>query len=222
MTSPYRLGQVKWGGYLVLHAQPTAKVIVGRGTSQHVTMTRATLRSPRTGVLRTQKLKTSLLRTQRSKVLPFKPSAGPYIAMHATSTARDFFLANFYPSSPPTGIPPPKKKNNNQQQQHKNNNTTTTTTTKTLSRAFPVLAVANTGSCVGPRNKIGHPAHRYRQLTQVPVLSATINFFLPHTCQFMETLLSTSLTSFISTPLSRPIRSASRSLLDVSDTVSEP
>ena len=23
---------------------------------------------------------------------------------------------------------------------------------------FPVLAVANTGSCVGPQNKIGHPA----------------------------------------------------------------
>ena len=27
-----------------------------------------------------------------------------------------------------------------------------------LSRLFPVLAVANTGSCVGPQNKIGHPA----------------------------------------------------------------
>ena len=33
-----------------------------------------------------------------------------------------------------------------------------------LSRVFPVLGVANTGSCVGPQNKIGHPAHRYRQL----------------------------------------------------------
>ena len=27
-----------------------------------------------------------------------------------------------------------------------------------LSDFFPVLAVANTGSCVGPQNKIGHPA----------------------------------------------------------------
>ena len=27
-----------------------------------------------------------------------------------------------------------------------------------LSRCFPVLAVADTGSCVGPQNKIGHPA----------------------------------------------------------------
>ena len=37
-----------------------------------------------------------------------------------------------------------------------------------------MLAVANsnTGSCVGPRNKIGLLAHPYRQLMQVPVLSA--------------------------------------------------
>ena len=41
-----------------------------------------------------------------------------------------------------------------------------------LSRAFPVLVVANTGSCMGPWNKIGHPAHRYRQLMQVIVLTA--------------------------------------------------
>ena len=41
-----------------------------------------------------------------------------------------------------------------------------------LSRVFPVLAVAKTGSCVGPPNKIDGPAHRYRQLMQVPVLSA--------------------------------------------------
>ena len=37
---------------------------------------------------------------------------------------------------------------------------------------FPVLAVTNTRSCVGPQNKIGHPAHRNRQLMAVPVLSA--------------------------------------------------
>ena len=29
---------------------------------------------------------------------------------------------------------------------------------KTSPDVFPVLAVANTGSCVGPQNKIGHPA----------------------------------------------------------------
>ena len=42
--------------------------------------------------------KTHLLRTQSSKVLPFKPEAGPYTAMHATPTGRDFLFANFYPS----------------------------------------------------------------------------------------------------------------------------
>ena len=52
--------------------------------------------------------------------------------------ARDFFLADFYPSSPFTYI-----------------------CFQTLTRFFPALAVANTGSCVGPQNKIGHPA-RYR------------------------------------------------------------
>ena len=43
---------------------------------------------------------------------------------------------------------------------------------KPVSTFFPVSAVSNTGSCVGPQNKIGHLAHRYRQLMQVPVLSA--------------------------------------------------
>ena len=81
-----------------------------------------------------QKFKSHLLRTKSLKVLPLKPGVGEYIAIHATLTARDFFLAYFYPSGPFTCI-----------------------FSKT-SRFFPVLAVANTGSCVGPQNKIGHPA----------------------------------------------------------------
>ena len=75
------------------------------------------------------------MRTQRLKVLPLKPGIGQYIAKHATLTARDFFLANFYPSGPFICI-----------------------VSKNLSRVFPVLAVASTGSYVGPQNKIGHPA----------------------------------------------------------------
>ena len=63
---------------------------------------------------------------------PFK---GQYIAIHATLTARDFFLAYFYPSGAFTCI-----------------------FFQNLSRAFPVLAAANTGSCVGPHNKTGYPA----------------------------------------------------------------
>ena len=61
----------------------------------------------------------SVERTQSLKVLPLKPGVGQYIVIHATLTARDFFLANFYPSGPFTCI---LKKN--------------------LSSVFPVLAVA--------------------------------------------------------------------------------
>ena len=52
---------------------------------------------PRSGELRTQKSKSHLMRTQSLKVL-FKIRR--YIAMHATLTGRDFFLANFYTSGP--------------------------------------------------------------------------------------------------------------------------
>ena len=47
----------------------------------------------RSGELRTQKLKSHLVRTQNWKVLPLKPGVGQHIAIHATLTARDFFLA---------------------------------------------------------------------------------------------------------------------------------
>ena len=50
--------------------------------------------------LRTQKLNSHLVRTQGLNVLPLKPEVGQYIAIHATLTARDFFLAYFYPSGP--------------------------------------------------------------------------------------------------------------------------
>ena len=48
---------------------------------------------PRSGETRTQKLKSHLMRTQSLKVLSSKPAVGQYTAMHATLTARDFFLA---------------------------------------------------------------------------------------------------------------------------------
>ena len=65
---------------------------------------------------------------------PFKAPVGQYIALHATLTARDFFLANFYPSGPFTCI----------------------LFFPNLSKILPVLAVTYIGSCVGPRNRIGH------------------------------------------------------------------
>ena len=59
---------------------------------------------PRSGQLRTQKLTSHLLRTQSLNVLPLKPRVGQYMAIHATLTATDLFLAYFYPSGPFTCI----------------------------------------------------------------------------------------------------------------------
>ena len=42
--------------------------------------------------------------TQSLNVLPLKAGVGQYIAVHATLTSRDFFLAYFYPSGPFTCI----------------------------------------------------------------------------------------------------------------------
>ena len=109
------------------------------------------LRRSRSGVLQMQKYKTYLLRTQSTTVLPLKPGVGQNIAMHALQTVRDFILANFYLPNPTTFIFFPHN----------------------ISGVFPVLAVANAGFCVGPQNLPGHPAHRHRQLMQLPVLSAS-------------------------------------------------
>ena len=100
----------------------------------------------RSGVLREQKLKTYLLRTQSSKVLPLKPGVGQYMAMHATLTTRDFFLASFYPLGSFTSI-----------------------FFQTSPRFFFSGVVANTGSLVDPQNQLDYPA-RHRQLKQSSVL----------------------------------------------------
>ena len=71
-----------------------------------------------------------------SSLLHLKPGVGQYIATHATLAARGFFLANF---NLPVCLP---------------------AFFQNLCWAFPVLAVANTASCLCPQNKIGHPAHR--------------------------------------------------------------
>ena len=60
--------------------------------------------APRSGELRTQKLKSHLVRTQSLNVLPFKLGVGQYIAIHATLTAREFFLVYFYLFGPFTCI----------------------------------------------------------------------------------------------------------------------
>ena len=90
---------------------------------------------PRSGELRTQKVKSHLVRTQSLNVLPLKPGVGQYTAIHATLTARDFFLAYFYTSGPFTCI---------------------------FSKTSPDFSLCwlwlTHGSCVGPQNKVGHPA----------------------------------------------------------------
>ena len=58
----------------------------------------------RSGELRTQKLKSHPLTTQSFKGLLLKPGVGQFTAIHATLTARDFFLPYFYPSGPFTCI----------------------------------------------------------------------------------------------------------------------
>ena len=81
-----------------------------------------------------QKLKSHLVRTQRKRS-PLKPGVGQYTAIHAKLTARDFFLAYFYPSGPFKCIFP-----------------------QNLSRFFLSRLWLTHRSCVGPQNKIGHPA----------------------------------------------------------------
>ena len=93
------------------------------------------LLNPSSGELRTQKLKSHLVRTQSLNVLSLKPGVGQYIAIHAALTARGFFLAYFYLSGPFTCI---------------------------FSKTSPDFSMCwlwlTHGSCVGPQNKIGHPA----------------------------------------------------------------
>ena len=92
-------------------------------------------RQPRSGELRTQKLRSHLVRTQSLNVLPLKPRVGQCIAIHATLTANDFLLAYFYLSGPFTCI-----------------------FFLNLSRCFLCWLWLKHGSCVGPKNKLGHPA----------------------------------------------------------------
>ena len=96
--------------------------------------TRVPFVPPRSGELRTQKLKSHLARPKSLNVRPLKPGVGQYIAIRATLTARDFFLAYLYPSGPFICIFP-----------------------KPL-LISPFWLWLTHGSCVGPPNKIGHPA----------------------------------------------------------------
>ena len=60
---------------------------------------------PRSGKLRTQKVKSHLVRTQSLNVLPLTPGVGQYIAIHATLAARNFFLNSTLPVHSPAFFP---------------------------------------------------------------------------------------------------------------------
>ena len=92
------------GMFSTLRDLPTVRLFTASSTSTGRFST--SFVEPRSGELRTQKLRSHLVRTQSLNVLPLKPGVGQYIAINATLTARDFFLVYFYPSGPFTCIFP--------------------------------------------------------------------------------------------------------------------
>ena len=83
---------------------------------------------------RMQKLKTHLLRTPRSKILPLNTGVGYHMAMHASPVSRDLFLEliSTFPVHSSAFF------------------------SKTSPEFSPALAVANAGSCVSPQSREGH------------------------------------------------------------------
>ena len=99
---------------------------------------------PRSEELRTQKSKYHLMRTQSLKVIPLKPAVGVFIAclLLLLPGISSFLISTLQVHSPAFF--------------------------ENLSQVFPVLAAANTGSCVGPQNK-----RKWLPCwMQVPVMSA--------------------------------------------------
>ena len=74
-----------------------AEAVLFFGSSLHL--------SPHSVELQTQKLKSHLVRTKSLRVFPVKPGVGQYIAIHATLTARDFFLISTLPVHSPAFFP---------------------------------------------------------------------------------------------------------------------
>ena len=78
----------------VVSVEGTVRLFVARRLPRLLALV-GLLLYPGSGELRTQKLKSHLVRTQNLNVLPLKPEVGQYIAIHVTLTAMDFFLAYF-------------------------------------------------------------------------------------------------------------------------------
>ena len=94
---------------------------------------RPPLIKPRCWELRTQNLKPHLVRTQSLNGLSVKPGLDRYIAIHAKLTVIIHLLISTIPVHSPAFFPK-------------------------LSRFFLFWLWPTHGPCVGPQNKIGHPA----------------------------------------------------------------
>ena len=128
-----------WACYYTFTAWNSV-LLWGSSSSRCNVVAAAVVPPPRSGELRTQKVKSHLVRTQSLNVLPLMPwSRSVYSYTCYAYCQGFFFLAYFCTSGPFTCI-----------------------FFKTSPDFFPVLAVANTSSCVGPQNKPGHPVwHRF-------------------------------------------------------------
>ena len=80
----------------------------------------------------------SVENSELPKVLPLKPGVGQNIAMHASSTAMNFFLISTFPVH-------------------------STSFFSGLSLVFLALTVANTAPCMSPQRKFGHRAPRHTE-----------------------------------------------------------
>ena len=89
---------------------------------------------PRSGELRTQKLKSRLIRTRSLNVLPLKPGVGQHIAHAVLLPGISSLLISTLPIHSPAFFP------------------------KSLPFFFLCWLWLTHVSCVGPQNKIGHPA----------------------------------------------------------------
>ena len=100
--------------------------------------------APPGGEMWTQKLRSHLFIIQSSKFSLQSLEQVSSLYSHACCAyCLDFFLAIFCPASPLACI---------------------FFFSQNLSPVFPVIAVANKGSCVGPHNTTGHPARRLQMI----------------------------------------------------------
>ena len=99
------------------------------------------------------------MRAQSLNVLPLKPGVGQYIAIHATLTAREFFLVYFNPSGPFTCI-----------------------FFQNLSRFLLCWLWLTHGSCVGPQNTTQYNTIKHHFINSLREIASLPAYWQHHTC----------------------------------------